>query len=181
MKVQDFVVCLARSANKKDHRSYFWGQDLEDESIYYVIMKGERWQNHCQLAPSQRQVKPRELPTLLLYCCCCRHEGRPTHPCANIALPMEMSNNKTKHNILQDYQRLIKEWFFLWDNAPVLTTNTVQTWMAANKTQLLALSNYFLFHRVKEELAGVGSTPDSIKKIWEGVIQNIDIAVTFRH
>jgi hypothetical protein len=53
--------------------------------------------------------------------------------------------------------------------------------MAANKTQLLALSNYFLFHRVKEELAGVGSTPDSIKKIWEGVIQNIDIAVTFRH
>ncbi len=35
--------------------------------------------------------------------------------------------------------------------------------------------DYFLFRRVKEELAGICLTPEHFKKILEGIIQNINI------
>ncbi len=55
-----------------------------------------------------------------------------------------------------------REWFFHWDNAPVHTAGDVQDWFAANSIQLLshppyspdlAPADFFLFRRVKEELA----------------------------
>jgi hypothetical protein len=47
----------------------------------------------------------------------------------------------------------------------------------------LTLVGFFFFRRVKEELAGVRSTPETIKKDWEGVMQSItmeEFTVTFR-
>jgi hypothetical protein len=64
--------------------------------------------------------------------------------------------------------------------------------MAANKIQLLqqpfywldlAHVGYFLFLKMKEELAGIVLTLESLMKIWDGVHQNIGIdafAVAFR-
>jgi hypothetical protein len=93
-------------------------------------------------------------------------------------------SNGAKRNILWDDQGLIKELFFHWNNAPVPPADIIQTWMAVNKIQLLqhppylldlAPADYFLFWRVKEKLAGIFLTPKSLNKIWEEVIQNIDI------
>jgi histone-lysine N-methyltransferase SETMAR len=75
-----------------------------------------------------------------------------------------------------------REWFFHWDNAPVHTAGDVQDWFAANSIQLLshppyspdlAPADFFLFRRVKEELAGLTLSQETIKKAWEGVIKNI--------
>jgi hypothetical protein len=44
----------------------------------------------------------------------------------------------------------------------------------------LALADFFLFWKVKEELAGIALAPESLKKIWEGVVQCISIAIAFR-
>jgi histone-lysine N-methyltransferase SETMAR len=85
-----------------------------------------------------------------------------------------------------------QEWFFHWDNAPVHTAAVVKTWLAANNIQLLqhppyspdlAPADFFLFRRVKEELAGVRLTPETIKTAWEGVVRGIaaeEFAVAFR-
>jgi hypothetical protein len=63
--------------------------------------------------------------------------------------------------------------------------------MAANSIQLLQHPPYssdlapadFLFRRVKEELAGIWLTAETIKKTWESVVQNIaveEFAIAFR-
>jgi len=84
-----------------------------------------------------------------------------------------------------------QEWFFHWDNAPVHTAAVVQNWLAANSVQLLshppyspdlAPADFFLFRRVKEELAGHTLSQDTIKKTWEGVMRTIavqEFAVAF--
>jgi hypothetical protein len=65
-----------------------------------------------------------------------------------------------------------------WDNAPVHTAVKVTDWLAARDVKLiehppyspdLALADYFLFPRVKRELAGLTLTQETFKKEWEGV------------
>jgi hypothetical protein len=88
----------------------------------------------------------------------------------------------TKCNILCDDQGLTKEWFFQLNNALVPTTDIIRMWTVADKIQLLqhpsylldlAPADYFLFWMLKGELDGL--TLESIKKFWEGVLQNISI------
>ena len=67
-----------------------------------------------------------------------------------------------------------------------------QTWFAANNVQRLehppyspdlAPADFFLFRKVKEELAGLSLTADSLKQTWEGVIRGIaaeDFATAFQ-
>ncbi len=85
-----------------------------------------------------------------------------------------------------------REWFFHWDNALVHTPAVVQTWIAANNVQVLehppylpdlAPADFFLFRRVKEELAGIRLTPETLKKTWDGVTRSIgldEFAAAFR-
>jgi hypothetical protein len=83
-------------------------------------------------------------------------------------------------------------WFFHWDNAPVHTAAIVQDWLVAHDVQVLhhppympdlAPTDFFLFRRVKEELAGVTLDQNSLKKELEGVTRSIstdEFATTFR-
>ena len=85
-----------------------------------------------------------------------------------------------------------QEWFLHWDNAPVHTAAVVQNWLAARAIRVLphppyspdlAPADFFLFRKVKEELAGLTLTQDSLKSAWEGVVRNIaenEFAVAFR-
>jgi hypothetical protein len=85
-----------------------------------------------------------------------------------------------------------QEWFFHWDNAAVHTTASVKKWFADHSIQLLphppysldlAPADFFLFRRVKEELAGLSLDEDSLKKTWEGVVRTItadEFATAFR-
>ena len=70
------------------------------------------------------------------------------------------------------------EWFFHWDNAPVHTAAAVQEWIAARDFQMidhlpylpdLAPADFFLFRKIKQELAGLTLTPDTFKKSWRGL------------
>jgi histone-lysine N-methyltransferase SETMAR len=85
-----------------------------------------------------------------------------------------------------------QEWFLHWDNAPVHTAAVVQNWLAARAIRVLphppyspdlAPADFFLFRKVKEELAGLTLTQESLKSAWEGVVRNIaedEFAVAFR-
>jgi histone-lysine N-methyltransferase SETMAR len=47
----------------------------------------------------------------------------------------------------------------------------------------LAPADYFLFRRMKEELAGIRLTPETLKKTWDGVTRSIGVdkfAAAFR-
>jgi histone-lysine N-methyltransferase SETMAR len=97
-----------------------------------------------------------------------------------------------KHLRKKRPEMVSQEWFFHWDNAPVHTAAVVKTWLAANSIQLLqhppyspnlTPADFFLFRRVKEELAGIRLSPETIKKAWEGVVRDIameEFAVAFR-
>ena len=94
-------------------------------------------------------------------------------------LRLFMKNFKSKRPIMAQ-----QEWFFHWDNAPVHTAAVVKDWFAANGIRLLphpayspdlAPADFFLFKRVKEELAGLTLSQDTIKKVWEGVIRSIAV------
>jgi histone-lysine N-methyltransferase SETMAR len=75
----------------------------------------------------------------------------------------------------QKQPEMSQEWFFHWDDAPVHNATIVQARIATNNIQVmehppyspdLALVDYFLFRRAKEELAGIWLTPESLKKTW---------------
>jgi hypothetical protein len=77
-------------------------------------------------------------------------------------------------------QMVARDWLFHWDNAPVHTAVKVTDWLAARDIKLiehppylpdLAPADYFLFPRVKRELAGLTLTQDTFKKEWEGAVQ----------
>jgi histone-lysine N-methyltransferase SETMAR len=90
-------------------------------------------------------------------------------------------------------QMVAGDWLFHWDNALVHTAAKVTDWLAARDIKLiehppylpdLAPADYFLFPRVKREMAGLTLTQDSFKKEWEGAVRSItavDFAETFRH
>ncbi len=83
-------------------------------------------------------------------------------------------------------------WFFHWDNAPVHTAAIVQDWLVTHDVQVLrnlpyspdlVPADFFLFRRVKEELAGVTLDHSTLKKEWEGVTTSIsadEFATAFR-
>ena len=85
-----------------------------------------------------------------------------------------------------------QEWFLHWDNAPVHTAATVQEFLAAKEVKTiphppyspdLAPADFFLFPRIKTELAGRTLTADTFKNNWEGVVRTIkkeEFAAAFR-
>jgi histone-lysine N-methyltransferase SETMAR len=89
-------------------------------------------------------------------------------------------------------QMVEQEWWFHWDNAPVHTAAVVQNWFAAHNIQRLdhppyspdlAPADFFLFRRVKEELAGQSLDEGTLKTTWERVVRSIgadEFATAFR-
>jgi histone-lysine N-methyltransferase SETMAR len=78
-------------------------------------------------------------------------------------------------------QMVQQEWWFHCDNALVHMAAVVQEWFAAHNIQRLehppyspdlAPADFFLFWRVKEELAGRSLDEGTLKKTWEGVTRN---------
>jgi histone-lysine N-methyltransferase SETMAR len=74
------------------------------------------------------------------------------------------------------------EWFLHWDNAPVHTANVVKEFLAKKNIKLLshppyspdlAPADYFLFPKLKKELAGNTMTQEEFKKEWEGVLRGV--------
>ena len=74
------------------------------------------------------------------------------------------------------------EWFLHWDNAPVHTSKSVRDFLTRNNIQLLnhppyssdlAPSDYFLFPKLKRELAGITMMQEEFKKKWEGVLRTL--------
>ncbi len=84
------------------------------------------------------------------------------------------------------------EWFLHWDNALVHTVTAITDWLAARRVKMiehppylpdLAPTNFFLFLKVKKELAGLTLTRESFKKDWEGAVRTLsaaDFAEVFR-
>jgi histone-lysine N-methyltransferase SETMAR len=82
-------------------------------------------------------------------------------------------------------QMVAGDWLFHWDNAPVHTATKVTERLAARDIKLiehppysldLAPADYFLFPRIKRQLAGLTLTQDSFKKEWEGAVRSITAA-----
>jgi hypothetical protein len=80
-------------------------------------------------------------------------------------------------------QMVAGDWLFHWDNAPVHAAAKVTNGLAARDIKLIehppysldsATADYFLFPRVKRELAGLILTQDTFKKEWgEGAVRSI--------
>ena len=84
--------------------------------------------------------------------------------------------------ILQSQLGLKGEWFLHWDNAPVHTAMVILEFLAKKCIKLLshppylfdlAQADYFLFPKLKKELAGITMTQEKFKKEWEGVLKRI--------
>jgi hypothetical protein len=82
------------------------------------------------------------------------------------------------------------DWWIHWDNAPVHTDATVKDWMAARQFKViehppyspdLAPADFFLFPKVKRELAGLTLTKQTFKKEWEGAAKTLKAAGRIRH
>lgn len=83
----------------------------------------------------------------------------------------------------QKRPELIKNGFILhWDNAPVHTAQTVQQFLAKKNIEVLAHppyspdlapADYFLFPRVKADLAGEFLDAETFKTRWDGVVNTI--------
>jgi histone-lysine N-methyltransferase SETMAR len=77
------------------------------------------------------------------------------------------------------------DWFLHWDNALVHTAAIAMDWLAAKRVQLLehplyspdlAPADFFLFPKVKKELAGLTLTRETFKKKWEGAGRTLTAA-----
>ncbi len=85
-----------------------------------------------------------------------------------------------------------QEWWLHWDNAPVHTAATVVDFLAAKGVKTvphppyspdLAPADFFLFPKMKAELAGQTLTQETFKNSWEGVVRSIakeDFAAALR-
>jgi transposase len=83
-------------------------------------------------------------------------------------------------NLRKKRPEIVKgEWFLHWDNAPVHSAKVVQEFLAKKSIKLLshppyspdlAPADYFLFPKLKKELAGFTITQEEFKKEWEGVL-----------
>ena len=84
-----------------------------------------------------------------------------------------------------------QEWFFDWDNALVHTAAVVRDWITAKGFVLLehppyspdlAPADFFLFPKIKNQLAGRTLTQETFQKSWEGMVRTIgkdDFATAF--
>ena len=80
-----------------------------------------------------------------------------------------------------------------WNNSEVIIAAAVENWLAASAILLIAdplnLPDFspvddFLFTKVKQQLAGLSLTQESLKKTWGGVSKTItaeDVAAGFCH
>ncbi len=67
-----------------------------------------------------------------------------------------------------------QDWFLHWDNAPVHTAATVQEPLRHQPySPDFAPADFFLFPRVKTELAGLSMNQEAFQKSWEGVVRTI--------
>jgi histone-lysine N-methyltransferase SETMAR len=85
-----------------------------------------------------------------------------------------------------------QDWWLHWDNAPGHTAATVADFLAAKRVKSvphppyspdLAPADFFLFPKVKAELAGQMLMQETFKNSWEGVVRSIakeDFATAFR-
>jgi histone-lysine N-methyltransferase SETMAR len=80
-----------------------------------------------------------------------------------------------------------QQWFFHWDNAPLLIAAIVSSWCNTRGVQWLehppyspnlAPADCFLLKKPKWGLAGRNLDQDGIKNAWEGVTRSL-IAVAF--
>jgi [histone H3]-lysine36 N-dimethyltransferase SETMAR len=74
------------------------------------------------------------------------------------------------------------QWFLHWDNAPVHTAAVVHQWLIKHNIQVLphppyspdlAPADFFLFPKVKEHLADITLTQDTLRSTWERAIRTI--------
>ncbi len=72
------------------------------------------------------------------------------------------------------------KWFLHWDNAPVHTAASVTDWLVARRVTMLkhppyspdlAPADFYLFPKVKKELASLTLTSETFKKEWEGAVR----------
>ncbi len=72
-----------------------------------------------------------------------------------------------KHLRIKRPEMVKQEWFLHWDNVPVHTATVVKNWLAARVIQVLphppyspdlAPADFFLFRKVKEQLASLHLT-----------------------
>jgi len=86
----------------------------------------------------------------------------------------------TISRILHSHLGLKGEWFLHWDNAPVHTAMVILEFLAKKRIKLLSHppyspdltpADYFLFPKLKKELAGFTMTQEEFKKEWEGVLR----------
>jgi [histone H3]-lysine36 N-dimethyltransferase SETMAR len=85
-----------------------------------------------------------------------------------------------------------QDWFLHWDNAPAHTAAVVQDFLAAKAIRTiahppyspdLAPADFFLFPRVKKELAGVSLAQDNFRCGWMRAVRTIskdDFATVYR-
>ena len=75
-----------------------------------------------------------------------------------------------------------QEWFLHWDNAPVHSAAIVQEFLAARSIKTiahppyspdLAPADFFLFPKVKNDLAGQTLTQGAFRSSWEGAVKNL--------
>ncbi len=80
-----------------------------------------------------------------------------------------------------------QQWFFHWDNAPLLIAAMVSSWCNTSGVQWLenppylpklAPADFFLLKKPKWGLAGRSLDQDGIKNAWERVTRSL-IAVAF--
>jgi [histone H3]-lysine36 N-dimethyltransferase SETMAR len=74
------------------------------------------------------------------------------------------------------------EWYFHWDNAPSHSAKAVKDFLAQKYIQMidhppyspdLAPADFFLFPKIKNELAGISISQESFKRAWEGVVRTL--------
>jgi hypothetical protein len=84
--------------------------------------------------------------------------------------------------ILHSQLGLKGEWFLHWDNVPVHTAMVIHDFLAKKSIKLLSNppfspdlipADYFLFPKLKKELAGFTMTQEEFKKEWEGVLRRV--------
>ncbi len=88
----------------------------------------------------------------------------------------------TISRILHSQLGLKVEWFLHWDKAPVHNAMVILEFLAKKRIKLLSHppyspdlnpADYFLFRKLKKELAAFAMIQEEFKKEWEGVLRRV--------
>jgi hypothetical protein len=117
------------------------------------------------------------------------HTSKQIHNLVNQAFPNKGLSLSQCYRIIENVKKgkslaeiAASPWLFHWDNAPMHTANKVTKFLAKNNIRTLqhppyspdlAPADYFLFQRLKSDLAGVSVTPETFKTELERVLQSI--------